>query len=435
MASRSWGRRRRRHGRRRENVSNGKNKTETKSTDDHSKKFSTSSSFLAGESAGIHRVLTELKSHEQSKLRSGLNSANFSIGVLNCFLVLYVFGAYPQHSWLLYLIESLILYPIKIRHFNQSKPLNEILFFMDYCWVVNFLGGLVLLTLVITAITGISSHIHLSDNIRTTIFLIFFGQSSGPLIGAALGLNFIKLLFHDIGNMTSIFIHVYPPMLLYNLRWDYTKVQEAWPSIFGPINFNQSQILCFPSRDYFWGTLIGSTFGFYFIWLCLYTVWLVSIGMDLPRNPRRTLQKDGTPAPAIYDTIFHCNMRDGATLTFGKWWNRPEEVSKDQNARNDFEMRDCFLYLIIHLHLAILIISFSVYPCFVSQGYHGFVLMLVLVACTYRGSTRYTYFSTEMFSSLIQKTFTAEIDRNNSYVEGYGACSIVSGLDALEENV
>lgn len=54
----------------------------------------------------IKRVLNEIDSIALKRTNEGLNEINFSVGVCNCLFIAYMFGAYPQHLWLIYLCEG-----------------------------------------------------------------------------------------------------------------------------------------------------------------------------------------------------------------------------------------------------------------------------------------------------------------------------------------
>ena len=54
----------------------------------------------------IYIVLKETEVIALKRSNEGFNEINFTTGVLNCFLIVYIVGAYPQHLWLLYFIES-----------------------------------------------------------------------------------------------------------------------------------------------------------------------------------------------------------------------------------------------------------------------------------------------------------------------------------------
>ena len=88
-----------------------------------------------GEAVTIRKVLTAVQNHEQQRMHEGFNELNFSVGVLNSMLVAYVFGNFPEHFWLLWLLEAAALIPRKIWQNWHAKPLREVLYYVDYCWV------------------------------------------------------------------------------------------------------------------------------------------------------------------------------------------------------------------------------------------------------------------------------------------------------------
>jgi len=64
----------------------------------------------------------------------------------------------------------------------------------------------------------------------------FFGLSNGPLLFAVIAWN-NKLVFHDLDKLTSLFIHLFPPLLTYNIRWQTDLYKNAtdndlkiWPN-------------------------------------------------------------------------------------------------------------------------------------------------------------------------------------------------------------
>ena len=56
----------------------------------------------------LQSALEEVDRIAAKRAADGLNEINFTIGAINTMLVVWVFGLYPQHFWLLYLIEDLI---------------------------------------------------------------------------------------------------------------------------------------------------------------------------------------------------------------------------------------------------------------------------------------------------------------------------------------
>ena len=110
-------------------------------------------------------VLREIDMISLKRSREGFNDINFTLGVLDCFLISYVIGAYPQHlcklymyylkqiiildcsfvfnlkhtlshecfAGLLYFIQSFYMLPRKFYNMWNAKPLNQALYYLDFC--------------------------------------------------------------------------------------------------------------------------------------------------------------------------------------------------------------------------------------------------------------------------------------------------------------
>lgn len=154
------------------------------------------------------------------------------------------------------------------------------------------------------------------------------------------------------------------------------------------------------------GSVAGNGIALYFLWFIPYVIWMVTIGLDLPRTNRRRKKRDGTPYPSKYDTVFHSTVRGGLAILIGKvCWGRPREVSIKQMEENDFELRDFLMYMLAHMVAAVLSIYVIAYPCFISKEAHLCIIAGLVFLCTHRGSKRYTYYSTSMYGRMIRKNF------------------------------
>jgi hypothetical protein len=89
--------------------------------------------FRKGEQETILKVLEEVDRTAAKRMREGFNEFNFAVGVLNSFFIAFVFGRLPQHLWLVYFVESLMLLPTKFRYMWRAKPLNEALCKFSIC--------------------------------------------------------------------------------------------------------------------------------------------------------------------------------------------------------------------------------------------------------------------------------------------------------------
>ncbi len=215
--------------------------------------------------------------------------------------------------------------------------------------------------------------------------------------------------------MTSVFIHLFPSLLFYTLRWKADEVKEAWTYVF---HLDHDTMQFWPTTTTtsfkFTGTVFGNTIILYLAWFVPYCLWIYFIGIDLPRKNRRKKLANGNPAPAIYDTVFHSNMRQGLCIKAGAiFWKRPVEESKKQVACNDFELRDLGVYMSLHFIASLSSMIFVAYPSFMYRYAHGGYLVIILFMCTWRGAQRYTYYSTKMYSSIIRRQFADDLELSN----------------------
>jgi hypothetical protein len=356
--------------------------------------------YREGTKEAIERVLEEVEEQALKRVRDGFSEVNFTIGVLNCFFILTMFNVYPQHLWIVYIAEAFFLFPAKFRCLIKAKPLNQAFYYLDLCWFMNILGVIALALLFL-------GKERISDDLRKQLFLGAYGTACGPLLGATATLPFVSLVFHHLESMTSVFIHFYPPLLFYILRWKVDAVQEAWPDA-----FDLDYEIVFWPQGSFTGCVFGNTMIFYLCWFIPYFFWQLFYGLDLPRSERRTKLPDGSPAPAVYDTVYHANMRNGLCVMIGEvLWKRPKEVSLDHVKTNDFEMRDFLFYMGWHFFSGLLSTILMAYPCYLSRYTHAAFLWILATLCTFRGSKRYTYYSTKMYARIIRKHFANEINQ------------------------
>lgn len=346
----------------------------------------------------LHRTLAEIDKIANKRVRDGFNETRFTCGVLNCICVAFVFGAYPQHFWIVYLVEGLVLMSTKFYTFACAKPLNNAFYFFDFCWVMNLVFVLALL---LFSFDGIIFSRQLSEK---AFFLTASGMACGPLLGACLVLPFVCLLFHDVSTMADLFIHIFPPMLIYTILWDSEDLKKAWPNVFFMDYLDEVEF--FPVFDL--GTIAGNALAFYLLWFVLYTLWMLLVGINMPRN-------DLIGRQPKFDTVFHSLMRGGLCVVIG-WnlWRRPKDESLMQMKTNHFEFRDFMVYMIAHAILVGLSIFVLGYLCFKSQTLHAFFLILVTTVTAHRGAQRYTYYTTAMYGKMIRKEFADIMVRESS---------------------
>jgi hypothetical protein len=365
----------------------------------------------SAEAKTIRKVLLAVQRHERERIQEGLSELNFAAGVLNSMLVAYVFGHYPEHFWILWIIEAVALIPRKIWQDWHAKPLRQILYYLDYCWVMNFL--------MITALYCLTMDWSIPYKIRKNMYLAVLGVGCGPLLGATGAMPFVAMVFHDNRLMTSLFIHLTPPMLVYTFHWHADEIVEAWPSFFKLDVIDR--VSFFPEQGpFFWpgqglNTVAGNAMALYFLWFIPYVSWMVLMGLDLTRAQRRKRDPQGNPLPrSKYDTAFHSILRDGMNETIGQvCWGRSVEESRRQAVEGDYEVRDFLVIMVAHAMCCWMATTVVAYACLLDKRIHALFLWLIIVITVVRGAQRYVFWVTSMSSRAVLDEFAEVLQELN----------------------
>jgi len=100
--------------------------------------------------------------------------------------------------WIFYVS---MLIPLMIVRFFTYHKANFHYFMLDFCYYMQIWAVLVI--------------VFPND---VPLFKVFFGLCNGPLLIAVIMWQ-NKMVFHDFEKLTSLFIHIYPPLLSYAIRW------------------------------------------------------------------------------------------------------------------------------------------------------------------------------------------------------------------------
>lgn len=104
-------------------------------------------------------------------------------------------------------------------------------------------------------------------------------------------------------------------------------------------------------------------------------------------------------------------MRQGVCVAIGRTFRgRSKKDSLKQMADNNFDMIDFFLYMFFHMFAALGAFYIIGYPCFASQKVHLFMLVFVAWLAVTRGASRYTYYTTKMYSRALRKQYADILD-------------------------
>ena len=130
----------------------------------------------------IQEVVNQVDSMVRTLMKEHFKESIFTCGVLNCFLIAFVFFVCPENFWVLYLIEMIFLVPLNQYHRCKAKPLNKSLYYLDFCWVANLIAIASLLTIVVHSIIASAVNedfVILPDSARKQLFMAVLGTSCG----------------------------------------------------------------------------------------------------------------------------------------------------------------------------------------------------------------------------------------------------------------
>jgi hypothetical protein len=134
---------------------------------------------------------------------------------------------------------------------------------------------------------------------------------------------------------------------------------------------------------------------------------MLLLGIDLPNKTKY----EGTTIIPKWDTVFHSIMRGGTCIAIGKVFRgRSKKKSLKQMEENNFDLIDFSIYMVFHMIASLSAVYMIGYPCFESQNFHLFMLAFAAGLAVTRGASRYTYYTTKMYSRSLRKQFVSVFD-------------------------
>lgn len=268
---------------------------------------------------------------------------SFLLGVMTLLFTEYIVISYPKY---LYLVYTMILLPLITWRFFSYHQHKHHYFMLDFCYFDNLL---------------LLIWIYIYPN-NLKLFKMVFALSTGPLLMAVIAWS-NSLVFHDIDRVTSLFIHLYPPTVLYAERWrnpdnfiSYMEAETGWS------NWTESMFV---------------PFLFYILWQVAYLI--KTEVMDRERM----------------DT-------DAEIITSARWLtrDRPHAIYKWLRKKG------------VTLHENVILITFQLgytfvmlLPAVACYAYHQVniaVLLLVLIFATWNGANYYFEIFSERYRNRLQ---------------------------------
>jgi len=200
---------------------------------------------------------------------------------------------------------------------------------------------------------------------NSLLFEIIFTLTNGPLAFAVVMWR-NSLVFHDLDKLTSVFIHLFPPLVSFCLRWY-------------PLNENYSSI-CINSD-----CSIGFYDGFLYP-LILYSIWQAMYTIQTEYIDKKKIEKD----------------KD--IMTSARWMSKvkPHPVWVWFHKRGAPEASVHIVLAGTQFIYTMLMLAITI-PLFNYFLFHAFYLSIISLICVWNGANFYFEIFTETYSKRLQR--------------------------------
>ncbi|CDZ96415.1 Uncharacterized conserved protein [Phaffia rhodozyma] len=170
------------------------------------------------------------------------DKVSFFFGVMTVLTSCLMVGLYPEWIPLWYTIQSAFYLPVRIWTYKKKQWHY---FLWDMCYYVNVLDLIWMWFF----------------PANTIFFTACYLLTMGPLASAIITWR-NSLVFHSLDKVTSLFIHIYPPLTLTTIIHFYPNGAERWPGIVR-------------SGEIAWWRKMVLGIGFYLVWQMMYWRFVV----------------------------------------------------------------------------------------------------------------------------------------------------------------
>jgi len=254
-------------------------------------------------------------------------------------------------------LYCLMLFPLMIARYYTYSKAKFTYFMLDFCYFVQIL---LLIHLFI-----IPTHV--------TFFHIVFAASNGPLlVGLVMWRN--SLVFHDLDKLTSVFIHLFPALVTWCIRW--------YPSN-GDLSYLCHDNDC--NLSYY--NVFVLTMGIYAFWQVLYL-----IQTDVVDRRKIELDKD--------------------IMTSCRWMTevKPHPIWKFYK-KHGASLKYANFYLVVTQFFYTIGTLVPVMIAFNSFELHSIYLALIVICSIWNGANFYFEIFTETYSKRLQRYLKQTINQ------------------------
>ena len=313
-----------------------------------------------------------VKANAAKYVEAGLSADSFTFGVLNIAFTAFLLGSKPEFFWIWQLAKCSVLLPLV---FARRRTVGKHLYLIEFCWVVNLLS---LLFGVAFALAPHSALLHAFVN-RPGSFIAIFGIANGPLGWSIVALG-NALVFHDIDNTATVYIHMSPAIMTWSFRWFAPRVAAAFPAHFNMLTLHQ--VAAVGAKD-----LVMSAGAVYACWFVPYVLYMCTAGVK------------NSPETTGLDTVWRWTILNNKAVRKVMGVAPTPEACEEAAASGAMALKYSVLQFAVSL-LAMAATSLMWHSFWV----HTAFLLLLLVSALRAGAKRYVNMMTTYMIKSVENT-------------------------------
>lgn len=181
--------------------------------------------------AKVFASLQDLDKEQRNQVYEelGLWERGYTMGVLSYTFNILILLRFPEFYWCWHLIKAFIWLPWRFIRFRKR---NMEWLMVDFCYVNTYLTVISCMVALLRITTGYVTPLH---QYNYELIRGGFAFANGALL-LSIPMFGNKLVFHEVDNTASMYIHLSPALLMWTLRWGggygTSHIENHWPNMF-----------------------------------------------------------------------------------------------------------------------------------------------------------------------------------------------------------
>lgn len=205
------------------------------------------------EAVQVFASVKDLPKEQRNQLyeKLGIMEKGYTLGVLSYSINMILLLRFPEYFWCWHVIKAFIFLPWRWFRFHKR---NMEWLMVDFCYLNTYLTVIACAAAFIRITTGFETPLH---KYNYELIRGGFAFANGALV-LSVPMFGNKLVFHEIDNTASLYIHLSPALLFWTLRWGggfgTSRIEEAWPNMFDVCHDMKADAAFASTSQMFWNS-------------------------------------------------------------------------------------------------------------------------------------------------------------------------------------